>query len=824
MESLLKNCAACGLDSSSGCASPAMPPTGAKNPKYLVVVSQPSVMDDSKGVLLSGAAGQHFKNVINDLGIHSDEVMITSAVRCRTAGVVSPKEVTLCGESVRTLIEEHQPDGVICLGDNAIKAVFPRAINRAFSHLSVRGSNVPYFTAAGKLVNVAITYNISNFAGGRNEELLQVWYDDLASVTDPIELKVDLTPTVIICKTLPQVRECAAKLQTEDIVAWDYETTSLKPYGQDCKVSELFSVAFAFDDGTTYAIPLNKYFPTNMQIAIENVVEAFYYELNPTQRKIAHNTKFDALWGLYKLGKQLDKAPKGKYEDTSLLCWMNDERRGMSSLKLAAWRYFGVDNWSVDVTNLLLVPLDETLTYNALDAFYTLRLYQHLEPIVCKDAETTALYRELLLPAMMQFLKIEMRGVPVDEVLRAKFHTAYQQRIEELLTEIKKEARIPDLNPRSTKQLQNYFANVCNYKMLRKTATGYSTDEESLKFLVTKYRDPIAKLLVEYRGITKLQSTYIEGMSKHIYQDGKLHGGFNLTATVTGRTSSSEPNMQNFPKRKAKEVRGIVSAPPGYRLCSFDYGQIEARLFAVVTNDQQYLADLNAGYDIHKEKALWVYRDNLGWAKPKAVAQRGAIKNGGVFPAFYGAGDATIAASLGIPQKLAHDFKRSIFERYPEIKKWQRALVKEEAEKGKIKSLFGRTRRAPIRYNELLNFTTQSTASDMTLTAMNFIGRKYEIAFMIHDDLSLFIKDDEHLPKHIDFICDAMLVLPWLFLHKSPLMKAYAPLQIECEVGTSWANQNPVKKIDSIDAGYDTLEKSLARAEVIKDFLMSEGW
>ena len=822
---ITKNCGSCRLYQKSACKSPKLTPILPKSMRYLVVGSTPTTTDDDSGKLFSGEAGNLLRKTLKDLGFPLGSVGFTSAVRCKPQKIADESEISLCGEIVVDIIEEFKPEGVICLGDAAVKAVFPNSYTQVYSVSKSRGSLVPLVLKSGSIISVSVTYPPSFFLSDRvDDSMFQVWYDDLLLTLNKIQDLPDLKPRVVLCKTFDLIRECAARLKKEKMVAWDFETTSLKPFGQKGKVSELYSVAFAFENGDSYAIPLFNYFPSNMQNAVNELVREFFYSLNPDQIKIAHNTKFDMGWGLFKLGWGLSREPLGVYEDTSLLCWILDERTGMSRLKVAAWRYLGVKDWSIDVRDVRKLPLDNVLKYNALDSFYTLRLYSYLKAKVFSSESSKDLYLDILRPAMLQFLKIEIRGVPVELKVREDFFNLYNKKLLDLLKEIREDTGRPSLNPGSTKQLQDYFVNECAYSMPKKTKTGYSTDDESLKFLITKYGDPVAKNILEYRGIGKLQSTYIAGMGKHIYDDGKIHGGFNLTSTVTGRTSSSEPNMQNFPKRKNKEVRGIVSAPSGYKLCSFDYGQIEARLFAVVTGDKNYLDDLYKGYDIHMEKAEWVYHKKLGWPIEKARNQRSSIKNGGVFPAFYGAGAFSISGNLGITKSLAEEFKRSIFDRYSSIKGWQRSIADEEAEKGYIESLFGRRRRSPIKYNELLNFTTQSTASDMTLSAMNLLGRRYDIAFMIHDDLSIFLPDDENLTSHIDYICEAMLVIPWLYLSKSSRMKEFAPLQVECEIGTTWSNQKSFKEVDSVQAGFNNLNLCIERASEIKNELLEEGW
>lgn len=720
---------------------------------------------------------------------------------------------------VKNLIEEDKPDGVLLAGTAAISAVFPNAPSTVHNAQGMRGCKIPFYTKNGNAIPCVILKG-SKPKDSNEKELL---------ISDALQLKEEndflpfLSPKIIICKTFPQIQECVKKLKEEKVVAWDFETTQKRPYPQAGKVSKLYSVSFAFMDGTTYAIPLFDFFPQNIQNAVMEVIREFFFSLNPTQKKIAHNAKFDILWGLVGTGCGLEKEPKGDWEDTSFLCWMNDERQKMSGLKVACWRYLGVDDWSVDVKNVRSLPLDDVLHYNALDSFYTLRLFQYLEPKVLKSERDENVYRNVLLPAMLQFLKVEIRGVPVDEEKRFKLYQNCKKIIDDLTRKARQISGNIDLSPTSSQNLTNYFLGK-GYKFTKRTPSGaLQMDQEVLEDIVEKHEDEVAKIILEVKKYVKLQSTYIEGLTKDIFTDKRLHGSYNLTATETGRTSSNNPNMQNFPKRKNKEVREIVKAPKGYKLCSFDYGQIEARLFAVVTGDEKYLEDLYNGYDIHTEKALWIYKDNLGWSEEEAKKKRSEVKNQ-VFAVFYGAVPATIASSLKISEDLAQGLVNSILERYSSIPIWQKALAKEEAKFGFITSLFGRKRRGPMSWNQLLNFIFQSSASDMTLTAMNNLGRKYDVAMMIHDDDSFFLPDDEKLEENINYIMEAMLVLPWLYIHNSPRVSAYAPLQVECEIGDNWGQLSPYKKVDSLENGFKDIESCLERAKIIKSELEVVGW
>ena len=814
-------CGVCCLHKRSGCSHPYIESAGSKSPEYIVVSDSTHYKADSSGNLLEGSYGIRLKKAFHAVHIDISTVLFTSAVRCHTK-VKDAKAHEFCGVYVRDLINKHKPKGVLCLGDDAIRAVFPKSFPRVYSSYLMRGSIVPYFLPNKKIVPCSITLS-NDFMDTADELTKQVWLDDIENLSSSLEISVDLKPNIISCLNFNNVKELAKRLKTEPITAWDFETTHLKPFAQTGESPDVYTVAFAFDDGDTYAVPMNGYYPTNMDAAIRELVGAFFYNLNPMQVKVAHNVKFDLLWGIHQLGDKLNSKPLGSYQDTSLYCWMLDERVSMSKLKVAAWRYFGVPNWSVDAANITTYPIEEVLTYNAYDAFYTLRLYQHLKPIVEGNKQSKKLYKKLLLPASSQFMKMEMSGVAVNNKKRKELYDLFNFKIENSERDAKKKANNIDLKIGSPKDLQDYFVNVRKYKMPKKNKTGYSTDEGVLKYLVETYDDGVARAALDHRQYSKLQNTYIQGLSKHIYTDNKIHGSYNLTATVTGRTSSSDPNMQNFPKRKNSEIRSLVIPKKGHLFVSCDYGQIEARLFAIVTGDKQYLKDLNNQYDIHTERALWVYRDQLGKDREYAISKRSDMK-GGIFGIFYGAGDLTTSRTLGISLDLAKELKRSIFTRYPAIKKWQQKIVHFEAQNGYIESLFGRRRRSPISYNMLLNYIYQSTASDMTLTAMVYLGKIYDIAIMIHDELVFQLPDDDLLDEKINDITRAMLTLPWMFLKDSPQMKEYAPLLVECEVGKNWSELKLYRTLDSVEAGFTNLESALHYVEELKENKLIKGW
>lgn len=830
MAAIDQSCLSCGLYKSAKCAN--MDPSGSDEVEIYVVGESPSGNDDAAGKPFSGPSGRLVKDQLRQAGIDMRRVRFYNAINCHAGNRLEvDAAIDACGHRVRNDINKTRPKSILLLGTDAVKAVFPGSYATVYTMQRTRGVTVPFVLNDGTIVPAVCTLGQGLMMGSRDQSMKQVWFDDIAKATDyrKYKLEVSLKAEVIHCKTMDLVKECFKKLATAPIAAFDFETTALKPYPHPEGDGELYSVAFAFDDGTCYAIPLYNYWPKNITLTILQTIGKWFIESNPDQIKIGHNTKFDLIWGLFKAAMLYanregqpeqtieDLVPVGKYEDTALLSWILDERSGMSRLKVSAWRYFGVKDWSMDVTDVRKHPLDNVLTYNALDSFYTLRLFQHLRPKVASSESYDYLYTNLLLPVSMQFVKVEMRGVPIDMTELRRQQTYFDEKLLTCIQQIRKESGKYDLNPGSTKQLQNYFINECKYQMVKKTATGFSMDDDALEHIVKEYNDNVAKLIMEWRGYQKLQSTYVAGMVKNIFRDGCLHGSFNLVATVTGRTSSSDPNMQNFPKRANKEIRGIVRAPEGYKLVSFDYGQIEARLFGVVTADPEFCDVLSRNYDIHLENSRFLFGDE------KAKEYRGPVKNG-TFAMLYGAGDQKIADTTGAPVEAVTRLRALVFGRFKQFLPWQESVLEFEKQYGYVESLFGRRRRSPMISTEILNHTTQSTASDMTLSAMNVLGRRYKVAFMIHDDLSFFLPDNSEMEATIEKIAATMLTVPWLYLSRSPWKKAWVPLQVEASIGDNWCSQKEILKVDSLQMCYNNeLECITAGQKFVEEFSRS-GW
>ena len=474
------------------------------------------------------------------------------------------------------------------------------------------------------------------------------------------------------------------------------------------------------------------------------------------------------------------------------------------ALKHLVTTRFGVSDWSINTKDIGKYPLEKVLEYCALDSYYTLKLYELLSS---EMGINMRVYKRIMIPVLLEFLQVELRGVPVEldrlNELEAKFGGMLDGISEEIL---KGTGGVP-LNPQSPKQLVEYLQNK-NYQLTVKTKTGYSTSTDVMEELNKKYTDKVIEKVLEYRKISKIKSTFLTGIKDLIGNDGRLHPSYNLTKVVTGRTSSDSPNIQNIPKREFSECRSIVKAPEGYKIVSFDYGQIEARLFAVLTGDPTYHKDLMTGYDIHKELAEKIKQEKPSFDPGKFKDIRTRTKNALTFPALYGAGAESIGANLKVSKDQAQRLLNDLFNRYPMIKEWQKDISVTCERDGYLRSLFGKVRRMPMSWNMMLNFPPQSAASDITCSAMLALSKKYPVLFMIHDDLTFMLKEDEIAEAGVE-IAKVMVTVPWCYMTEEDLIKQWVPLQVECSVGDDWSNQKEIFAVDSIALNFNSYEDCL---------------
>lgn len=375
-----------------------------------------------------------------------------------------------------------------------------------------------------------------------------------------------------------------------------------------------------------------------------------------------------------------------------------------------------------------------------------------------KEYEQLALYEELELPLAPVLAKMELSGITPDMELLAQLNEDMTARIAQLEKQAMEQAG-EEFNLKSPKQLGIILFEHLQLPVIKKTKTGYSTDAKVLEALEGKH--PLIATILEHRKLAKLQSTYLDGLKPLVNaKTGRIHTHFQQTVTVTGRLSSTDPNLQNIPTRteEGKQIRRIFVPGAGYDyLMSCDYSQVELRILACIAHDELLLDAFRHGQDIHARTAAEVFGVPLAEVTHEMRSRAKAVNFGIV----YGISDFGLAKQLDVGRKEAAGYIESYFARYTGVKKYMEDIVAKAREQGYVSTLMGRRRYLPdIRHSNFnlrsfaertaINTPIQGTAADIMKKAMIDVERALEqagcksrILLQVHDELVLEVTEDE---------------------------------------------------------------------------------
>lgn len=375
-----------------------------------------------------------------------------------------------------------------------------------------------------------------------------------------------------------------------------------------------------------------------------------------------------------------------------------------------------------------------------------------------KEYEQLALYEELELPLAPVLAKMELSGITPDMELLAQLNEDMTARIAQLEKQAMEQAG-EEFNLKSPKQLGVILFERLQLPVIKKTKTGYSTDAKVLEALEGKH--PLIATILEHRKLAKLQSTYLDGLKPLVNaKTGRIHTHFQQTVTVTGRLSSTDPNLQNIPTRteEGKQIRRIFVPGAGYDyLMSCDYSQVELRILACIAQDELLLDAFRHGQDIHARTAAEVFGVPLAEVTHEMRSRAKAVNFGIV----YGISDFGLAKQLDVGRKEAAGYIESYFARYTGVKKYMEDIVAKAREQGYVSTLMGRRRYLPdIRHSNFnlrsfaertaINTPIQGTAADIMKKAMIDVERALEqagcesrILLQVHDELVLEVTEDE---------------------------------------------------------------------------------
>ena len=430
---------------------------------------------------------------------------------------------------------------------------------------------------------------------------------------------------------------------------------------------------------------------------------------------------------------------------------------------------------------------EKAINYFATESYVALHSEENILAKL-KDLELTELYENVEMPLIYSLAKMENTGVRVDEERLKKYADTLLEKIAKLEESITKKAG-ESFNINSPKQLGEILFEKLKLSGGKKTKTGYSTAADVLEKLAPEHE--IIRDILEYRQLTKLNSTYATGLAGYIREDGRIHGTFNQTITATGRISSTDPNLQNIPVRTemGSKIRDIFVPKEGYVFVDADYSQIELRVLASLSGDEKLIESYRSAADIHAATAAQVFHVPLDEVTPELRRNAKAVNFGVV----YGISAFGLSEDLSISRKEALDYINNYFKIYGGVKKFLDKQVADAKEKGYVKTMFGRIR--PIPEIKSSNFMTRSfgdrvamnspiqgSAADIMKISMLKVDEALEksgfdarIVLQIHDELLVEVKEDE-AAKVSELVEKAM----------KEAVSLKVPLEVDAHIGKTW--------------------------------------
>ncbi len=457
---------------------------------------------------------------------------------------------------------------------------------------------------------------------------------------------------------------------------------------------------------------------------------------NENIKKVIHDSK-----ALITILSKENIELKGLEFDTAIAAYLLDSSKGKYELNSLISRY-------------LLEDVEEDNFFNL--SFYIKPLYLKLKELINKD-NMDELYYTIELPLVYVLSAMEKEGFNIDKLMLDELQNNFTTEIDKTQKEIYNLAE-EEFNISSPKQLGKILFEKLDLPVIKKTKTGYSTNAEVLEQLKDKH--PIIEKVIYYRQITKLNSTYVEGLKNVVDSDGAIHSSFNQTVTTTGRLSSTEPNLQNIPIKyeMGREIRKVfIPKEKGDIILSCDYSQIELRVLAHMANDENMINAFKHHSDIHRKTASEVFNTPFEEVTPVMRSRAKAVN----FGIIYGMSDFSLAQDLKISKKEAAEYMAIYFDRYPNIKSYLNETVEKAKEDGYVLTILNRRRFIPeIKSSNkivkalgdrlAMNAPIQGSAADIIKIAMvkvyNRLNKeklKSKLILQVHDELILNVKENE---------------------------------------------------------------------------------
>jgi len=551
--------------------------------------------------------------------------------------------------------------------------------------------------------------------------------------------------------------EWIKRIEAAELTAVDTETTSLDPL-----TAELVGISLAVEPGYAAYIPVGHvYAGAPDQLSRQRVLEKLRPWLESERHaKLGQHIKYDT-----HIFANCGIALRGIVHDTLLESYVleSHQRHDMDSmaqrnLSIKTISYDEVTGTGAKRIGFEQVAIEQAGEYAAEDADITLQLHRALYPRIAGDDKLKHIYADIELPVMAVLYTMERNGVLLDQKLLSELSAEFGTKMIAIEVRAHAEAGQP-FNLSSPKQIQEVLFDKKGLKPVKKTPTGApSTDEESLAELALDH--PLPQLILDYRGLAKLKSTYTDKLPGMVNRDtGRVHTHYGQATAVTGRLASSDPNLQNIPIRTAegRRIREAFIAAPGSHIVSADYSQIELRIMAHISRDESLLRAFAAGEDIHRATAAEIFGVDVK-AVDNEQRRYAKVINFGLI---YGMSAFGLARQLNLERAAAQQYMDRYFQRYPGVAEYMRVTREQAHQQGYVETVFGRRLWLPeIRSSNgnrrqgaeraAINAPMQGTAADLiklaTIAVQKWLTEqqmKSLLIMQVHDELVLEVPDAE---------------------------------------------------------------------------------
>lgn len=584
------------------------------------------------------------------------------------------------------------------------------------------------------------------------------WLKELLGQTEN-QLETEVAPkiepsTYVTITDNDQLNFWLRQLEQTSLFCINVETTNL-----DFMLAKIVGISFAMEVGKAIYIPLG-HRDGSPQLVRDEVLAALKPILeNPNIEKIGQNIKY-----YYGVFKNHDIHLQGIRHDTMLNSYVLNSAANKHDLDTLALKYLGqktadyaeIAGKGSKQLSINDIAVDKASIYTSKSTDITLQLHHKLT--VMLDDSLAKVFHEIEMPLLTVLGDMERSGVLIDPITLKKHGNRLKERIAALEEEALQLAGRP-FNLNSPKQLQEILFDEQKLPVIAKTPTGQpSTAESVLQELAFDYR--LAAVILEYRSLTKLVSTYIDALPKKINPyTNRVHTSYNQAVTATGRLSSSEPNLQNIPIRtdEGRLIRTAFIAPPGYVIMAADYSQIELRIMAHLSQDDNLLKAFKMGWDIHTATASEIFQTPLEEVTHEQRRRAKAVN----FGLIYGMSSFGLAKQISVDRQDAQHYIDIYFERYPKVRDYMERTRKQAHEQGYVETLFGRRLYLPeinarnmmrqkAAERAAINAPMQGTAADIIKKSMlaiaawqrSQINPPAKMVMQVHDELVFEVRED----------------------------------------------------------------------------------